>query len=152
MNTRNGASVSVPERQRRAAPLTPLVQTLVYLVSNVIFPAHLSFLDVSVSVLLSKGWARALDAHKTITQDVCHRMRIPKALKMTTLLKYRALDRIMYGFTYDENHRLKDFCTHCLRLPRSTDSFTTKRRARIGNGALTCNLCNECVLHPPLGR
>jgi hypothetical protein len=127
-----------------AARLSPHSKTLISLVSNVIFPMNfLSVLDVSVMVIVSKGCAKLLDAHKTISEYICHRVDISKPLKLTTLLKQRALDSIMYGFKSEENHRLKKFCTECLVSDNHKPSV--KYHVTIGQGTLKCSLCDACA-------
>ena len=128
------------------------ISSLVFILNEIMFPRYVSLIDITVLLLVSKRFRRSMDALKTIMQYICTYLYIPKVftkgIKLSTVLKKRATNSIIYSLTSEENLRLSESCISCLYCPRCV-SFPTlnlaSRQIRISKCLLGSNVCHSCI-------
>lgn len=127
-----------------------------FVVSDLLFPKHLSLIHVVVLYLTSKRLRRLMDAQKTVAQGCfmklgIAKMGIPKNIKLSTFLHQRVSRNIIYSCTTVENLLMKESCTNCLSSPHcpytNEEEVNLKNRTvRIGVGICTiCTVCERCI-------
>lgn len=136
----------------RASRAKNLEQCFVFVVSDLLFPKHVSIIHVKILALVSKKMGRLMDAQKTIAQECMIRlgvakMGVTKNIKLSTFLRLRACNRIIYSFTTEENLRLQESCASCLSSPHLDARVSLQNRSvRIGgNICIPFMVCTHCV-------
>ena len=140
-----------PQDTKGAKATRNNINSLVFTVNEIMFPHYLSLIDMTVLLLVSKRLKRLMDAQKTIVQYICTHLNIPnvfkKGIKLSTILKKRAKNTIMYNLTTEENLCLSEACVSCLYCTRCavTTTDVSLRSIRVAGCIHESHVCDNCI-------